>query len=239
MMQVQGEGGLQPALLPARLVQLVGAGRLSCVHAIMDSLRGAPASAEPWDSAALRRALAEQLSSPDEALDAIDLVDRHNQDVPLAIFLLTHPALPRGAAPLLLLRTLAGWQPAALARLTGMTPERVRSRLNAGIRRMRILRLGVAWPHLKELSWRVRHSIEVIEQLDTLGRNRRSRRNGTTCVCECARSLLEALALNPITRSPWVMERWRRIRYAESVPVEPGATQPFLLHGGTTPFIRA
>lgn len=235
---VQGGGGLRPALLPARLVQLVGAGRLSSVHAIMDSLRGLPANGSPAVLSAVHNAIADCLPS-DRPVSLADLVDHQKQDLPLAIFLLTHPAIPRGAAPLLLLRTLAGWQLPELSRLYGMTPERTRSKLNAGLRRIRILKLGVTWPHFRELGWRVRHSIEVIEQLDATGRNRRSQRQGKTAACGHAREFLEALATNPVTQSPWVLERWRRIRYAETVPAEPGGTQPFLLHGGTTPFIRA
>jgi hypothetical protein len=224
MTEVQGEGGLRPALLPARLVQLVGAGRLSLVHAIVDALRGAPIGTNPEASVMVRSAIAEHLPSLSGPLRSVDLVDQQNQDLPLAILLLTHPALQRGAAPLLLLRTLAAWRPSDLARLYGVTPERVQSKLNAGVRRIRILQLGVTWPHFRELHWRVRHSIEVIEQLDAMGRSRRSRRNAKTSVCDYARGFLEALALNPITQSPWVEERWRRIRYAETVPPGLGAS---------------
>lgn len=234
--EVEGGGGLRPALLPARLVQLFGPGRLPCVHAIMDSLRGSPNLANP---AAVQGAILKHAPSLEGHRGLADLVDHQNQDLPLAILLFTHPALPRGAAPFLLLRTLAAWQPADLSRLYGVTPERVQSKLNAGIRRIRSLGLGVTWPHFRELTWRVKHSVEVIEQLDATGRNRRSLRLGKTDVCEYARCFLEAFARNPITRSPWVMERWWRIRYAESTPVEPGGHHPFLLHGGTTPFIRA
>jgi hypothetical protein len=219
MTEVQGEGGLRPALLPARLVQLVGAGQLSCVHAIMDSLRGELIGTSPGTAGAVRGAIAEHLPSLSEQVGAVDLVDHQNQDLPLAILLLTHPVLQRGAAPLLLLRTLAAWQPSDLARLYGMTPERVRSKLNAGVRRIRILRLEATWPHFRELTWRVKHSIEVIEQLDARGRNRRSRRIARTSLFEYTRGFLEALALNPITRSPWVVERWWRVRYAETAPL--------------------
>jgi len=219
MIAVQGEGGPRPALLPARLVQLVGGGRLSCVHAIMDSLRGRPIEASPETSGVILSAIAKHLPSLSGHLRPVDLVDHQNQDLPLAIFLLTHPALQRGAAPLLLLRTLAAWQTSDLAWLYGVTPERVRSKLNAGVRRIRILRLGATWPQFKELNWRVKHSIEVIEQLDAVGRNRRSRRLAKNAVGEHARDFLEALALSPITRNPWVVERWWRIRYAETAPV--------------------
>ncbi len=234
MTEVKGGGGLRPALLPARLVQLLGPERLSCVHAIMDSLRGSPNATSPG---AVQRAIAKHLPSLDGAPDSMDLVDHQKQDLPLAIFLLTHPALPRGAAPFLLLRTLAAWQPSDLSRLYGVTPDRVQSKLNAGIRRIRSLGLGVTWPHFLELTWRVKHSIEVIEQLDAAGRNRGGWRLGKTDVCEYARYFLEALANSPITRSPWVMERWWRICYAESAPVEPATHHPFLLHGDTTPFM--
>ena len=225
MTEVQGEGGLRPALLPARLVQLVGAGRLSCVHAIMDALRGVPTGTNAGTFAAVRSAVAEHLPSLSEHLSSADLVDHQNQDLPLAILLLTHPALQRGAAPLLLLRTLAAWRPSDLARLYGVAPERVQSKLNAGVRRIRLLRLEVTWPHFRELTWRVKHSIEVIEQLDALGRNRRNRCSAKTSVCEYARGFLEALAQNPITRSPWVVERWWRVRYAETAPVGVGVSR--------------
>jgi len=230
MTEVQGEGGLRPALLPARLVQLVGAGRLSCVHAIMDSLRGEPVGMYPGTADAVRSAFAEHLPSLSEHLSTADLVDHQNQDLPLALFLLTHPVLQRGAAPLLLLRTLAAWRPSELARLFGMTPARVQGKLNAGVRRIRILRLEATWPHFRELTWRVKHSVEVIEQLDVMGRRRRGAK---TSLCEYTRGFLEALALNPITRSPWVEERWWRVRYADTaplglgVPARPGSSGRF------------
>jgi len=218
MHELQGEGGLRPALLPARLVQLAGAERLSCVHAIMDTLRGASIETNPAASSALQKAIAEHLPSLDGQIRSVDLIDHQNQDLPLAIFLLTHPALQRGTAPLLLLRTLAGWRPAELARLCRTTPARVENKLNAGARRIRVLRLGMTWPDFRELSWRVKHAIEVIEQLETLGRSRRFARN---IVCRYARGFLEALARNPSTTSPWVVERWWRIRYAESATADP------------------
>ena len=216
MTDVRGQGGLWPALVSARLVHLAGASHLGCIHAIMDSLCSAPVGTSPATSGAVRSAVAKHHPSLSGHLSSVDFVDHQNQDLPLAIFLLTHPALQRGVAPLLLLRTLAAWQPSDLAWLYRVTPDRVRSKLNAGIRRIRTLRLEATWPHFRELNWRVRHSIEVIEQLDAMGRHRRSWRSAKNSLCESTRGFLEALALNPITRSPWVEERWWRIRYAET-----------------------
>jgi hypothetical protein len=220
MIDALGGGGLRSALLPARLMQLAGGGRLASVHAILDSLRTSRTRVDAGMACTVRNIITEHLPFLGEQGKSIDLVDHQNQDIPLAIFLLTHPALPRRAIPLLLLRTLAAWDLSDLARLYRVKPDRVQSKLNAGLRRIRILGLEMAWPHLKELNGRTSHAIDVIEQLDAVGRHQRSRRLIESAASEHARSFLEALAENPITRTPWVVERCWRIRYAGALPTE-------------------